>query len=194
MTAVIFGTTTAVNVSRVTNDMMPTAETERAATRLRDLLLEIGEELGNKHGWKMEAARRTGLHQTYIAKLLSRERTTIGLQAVERVAKKMGISVDFFRAPDARSYKAFRTGVPYEAWSEFCATPDGRGMSETERTTLATIRFARHEPTVGLYLALLYALRGHLAHAEIESAARRTEAALLQMRARGRKRASHDED
>lgn len=194
MTAVLDAPETTVNVLRVTTDMM-TAETERAATRLRDLILEIGEEMGHKHGWKMEASRRTGIHQTYVAKLLSQERTTIGLDAVARVAKKMGISKEFFHSQEKRSYKQFKTGAHYAAWTEFLDTPEGRAMRPHERTTLSSVKFAGIEPTVGLYLAFLFALRGHMPHTDVQRAARATDEQLAQIRRNNRKRlANGDSD
>ncbi len=53
------------------------------------------------------------------------------------------------------------TEAQYEAWATCLATALGEGMNKSERIALGSMRFADGEtPTVEVYSALLWALRG----------------------------------
>lgn len=152
-----------VNENEVTAGMVP-ADSERAAARYVRLVQEIGRELGMRHGWKSEVARRLDVDQSYLSRLLSRERTSVGVEKIQQAVRRMRISHEYFYGvKDPVTYRDYivRSEPPYAAWREFLDTELGRSMTADERSTLASPRFHR-DPTVALYQGWLLHMRGEL--------------------------------
>jgi transcriptional regulator with XRE-family HTH domain len=170
------------------------ADSERAAARYVRLAEEIGREVGLKYGWPSEAARRLGVSQSYLSRLLSKERTSIGLDKVQRAIKRMHLSPDYFYGPrEPASYHDYMTGrePPYAAWAEFIATEVGRSMTPDERSTMATTRF-HGEPTVALYQGWLLHMRGQIKSSTSEAARTLNDELDAELKLRNAKRIDDD--
>jgi transcriptional regulator with XRE-family HTH domain len=63
-----------------------------ALKRYRELVDQLGDELGKRRGWRQAVAERLGVHPAHITRLLKGERR-IGWDALERAASALGISV-----------------------------------------------------------------------------------------------------
>ncbi len=155
-----------VKTIRDTTATVKTVESERAASRYRLLLKELEREYGGKHGWKTRAAERLGTDQAYVSRIWSRERTSVGLDIVERARAAMNLKYEFFHGPKTpSSYHDFVGGemdAPYPAWKDFAESVNGRSMTSAERLTLASIRFSDQPPTTNLYTTFLYVMRGEI--------------------------------
>lgn len=150
-----------VNGQCVTIGMMALPITEQVAQRYLQLIEELGDEMKRVRGWKSEVSRRLGVDQSYISRLIDRERVSIGIDAVEEAVRRLRIRRDFFYdAAKPRTYHDYEDGHSYEAWSDFVRTVSGKTMRPLERKTLESVRFYVGKPTVALYEAWLLTLRG----------------------------------
>lgn len=66
--------------------------TERYALLIR----QLGAELGNVRGWKKRVAERLGVHPSYVSRILSGEKLTIGPDVIDRACERLGLGADFF--------------------------------------------------------------------------------------------------
>jgi hypothetical protein len=144
--------------------------TERAARRYLRLIEELGfEEGAPKHGWKSAVARRLGVDQSYVSRLLSRDRISVGADSVEKAVTRLKIRRDYFDAArEPRSYKDYLGNEPvFAAWRDFLRTPVARTMTEEERVALTSMILpAGDEPTQSFYEGVLFMLRHQITHAE----------------------------
>lgn len=80
---------------------------ELAALRLRYLAEWVGDVMHEAptHGWQAATARSLGIDPSYLAKILSGKRTSVGREVVDDVADTLGIGREYFEAtfqtPDA---------------------------------------------------------------------------------------------
>lgn len=74
---------------RLVSRMRPSAEI--AAERVRDLLLEIGNDCNYIWGWKTAAARELGLGRITTSNLIDRKVTRLGTHVIDQVVQKTGI-------------------------------------------------------------------------------------------------------
>jgi hypothetical protein len=170
-------------------------QSERAAKRYLKLIEELGDELGApKHGWKSAVARALGMDQSYISKILSRERMSIGVDAVESAVRHLRLDRDYFWGPrEPRSYRDYLTkspndGPPYPAWYEFLDSVAGKSLTADERATLASARFAHGEPTTQLYEGWLFLLRNMLTAADLPLVVTATQSVDAKIAAKRRKK------
>lgn len=137
-------------------------EKELSSRRYIQLVRDLLEEAGGKHGAKKAIADQLHVSADYIGKLLSGERTTVGVEAIERAIKHMGLSRDYF-------YKHPRQRLHFREWQlptgdavhpvfrEWLAKKP-RGLSFEEYEALASIPFA--EPKSWKYDMILDMMRG----------------------------------
>lgn len=139
---------------------------ERAAARLMLLVQELQDELGGRYGSQAKIARQLGIDQPLVSKLMSRERTSVGLATVENARVKMGLRHEFFFGPaEPRTYRDYTGGdedAPYPAWKDFVLTDVGKSMTEDERVALASFRFPNGDATVAFYTIVLMVMRSEL--------------------------------
>ncbi len=83
-----------------------------ASRRYRDLVEQLGDERGRKHGWKAEVADLLGVDASFITKTLGGKVKNIGAGTVMRAASALGLDTKFFSAPgDAPVlYRSFLSG------------------------------------------------------------------------------------
>jgi transcriptional regulator with XRE-family HTH domain len=70
--------------------------TDVTAKRYASLIREIGAELGYVRGWKAEAARRLGVHRTFVSRILSGSRTAVSAAVLTKACERLGIHPGFF--------------------------------------------------------------------------------------------------
>lgn len=139
-------------------------ESKRAAARLVLLVTELKTEMNHRRGWQSEIAKRTGVDQGMLSKIMSLERDSIGLRYVESMRNAYNLRWEYFhgaREPESyHDYILSDMDAPYDAWMEFAATELGKSMTSPERRTLASTRFESGDPTVAVYQSFLLAIRG----------------------------------
>jgi hypothetical protein len=79
-----------------------------AARRFRELLVAIGEELGNRRGWMSEAARMTGVHRSTVSKVLADDRSVTPF-LISRAVSELNLDHEYFSAKGVRGadWRAF---------------------------------------------------------------------------------------
>ena len=83
-----------------------------AASRYVALIDQIGKELGYKYGWKSEVARRLDTDQSYVSKLVTGERTSVGRRTIEKASESLGLDLGFFYdSSTPESYRANLKGA-----------------------------------------------------------------------------------
>lgn len=105
---------------------MNDARGARATDRYRELVLQLGSELRNRYGWKAAAARRLGVHPSYVSKVLNREVGQVGADVLARACDRLGIAPLFFQREG--SYRLF-PGPQAPAVPEATA----KGLREVQR-------------------------------------------------------------
>lgn len=75
--------------------------------RYLELIDQLADEAGRKHGWKKRAADRLGVHQSYITKLESGNFVSIGPEAADAAARNLGMSPAYFRSERPVPYRDF---------------------------------------------------------------------------------------
>lgn len=66
------------------------------AQRYRKLVLQLGDELGNRHGWKSSVARRLGVHPSYISKMVAGKIGDVGGDVIAKAMEALGVDASFF--------------------------------------------------------------------------------------------------
>jgi transcriptional regulator with XRE-family HTH domain len=74
--------------------------------RFRQLVEELGDELGRVHGWKREVARRLEMNPTHLSRVLNNENPPIGRETAMRVAHLLQIDMAYFAAREG-SWRTF---------------------------------------------------------------------------------------
>ena len=80
---------------------------ELASRRYRELVLELGEEMRNRYGWKAAVARRLGVHASYVSKIVGGAVSTVGADIIDRAAARIGLREEYFLDEAGRSYRDF---------------------------------------------------------------------------------------
>jgi transcriptional regulator with XRE-family HTH domain len=143
--------------------------TSTASDRYVALVFQMGDEWDRAWGWKSKAARKLGVHQTYISAIANGDRTTVGSKAVESAIDRLGLDPDFFYGEFAEPphYTAFLPDAsverpePYAALEEFLKGPEGQAATPEEIEDLRAIRW-RKQPTVLTYRFALQAVRAQV--------------------------------
>ena len=84
--------------------------TRLSSRRYALLVDQLGDELGRAYGWQSRVARRLGIDQSTINRLVRRERATVGSDAIDRAVLRLRIDSRFFYDaslgddPDYRDY------------------------------------------------------------------------------------------
>ena len=90
------------------------------------LINELGEEMGERHGWKAEVARRLGVVGSTVTRALNGKRAEISAESVQLAAKGLGISESYFYDDDEpASYHEHR-----DALLDFFPTKQERQLLE----------------------------------------------------------------
>ncbi len=74
---------------------------ELAAARYRELVNQLGAELGRKRGWKARVARKLGVHPSYISKVVAGGAAASGGEVIDRATARIGLRRAFFYDPSA---------------------------------------------------------------------------------------------
>lgn len=186
-------TGTAVKDFRVTNGDV-TAEGDRAKRRYLRLIEELGAEEGApEHGWKSRVARRLGIDQSFVSRLVRRDRTSIGADSIDKAVMHLRLRREYFydaREPSTyRDYIVTRKEPIYEGWREFRASPMGRALSDAELGILTSIQLPEgYDPRAAFYEGVLYMVQNRITRADLERALHK--AAELDERLRKKRRST----
>ena len=136
----------AVNPFRMTLGIMSKEPGVLAAARLVKLANELGAESGVER-WVSRVAKQMGIGQPYLHRLLTRERDSVGLETVGRVAQRIGLDPKYFTAKDEpASYKdCLMSRVTYPSLREFL-DEQGDDVTDAERHWLSSQRFLHSDP------------------------------------------------
>lgn len=82
----------------------------RSAERLKMIIEQLGAQSGLQHGWRNEVAEVMGIHRSYVTKILSNERASVGRNVVRRVCERLSLSPEYFtgelpKGPDWLEYQ-----------------------------------------------------------------------------------------
>jgi transcriptional regulator with XRE-family HTH domain len=142
---------------------------QRAARRLLALIAELQGEEREEFG-VTEAARRVGIDQGYLSKLMSKERDSLGLSQTEAAAKKVGVDQAYFLGEEEpRSYHDFLRGrgghspVP-QSLQDFLASPVARDIKPEHEEELRTTAHAKGDPGFESYVHLYNMIRARERH------------------------------
>lgn len=169
-----------------------TAEGERAKQRYLRLIEELGAEEGAPdHGWKSRVARRLGIDQSFVSRLVRRDRLSVGADSIDKAVAKLRIRREYFydqREPTSYTdYIAGGNEPTFSGWRTFRESPIGRAISEDERVALCSITLPDGaEPTAAFYEGMLYMVQNRITRAEAERVV--NKAAELEARLRKKRR------
>lgn len=192
-----------VRVPAVNNDRARVAldmrvESVRARRRYLQLINELGVEEGAPaHGWKSRVARRLGVHQSFVSRLVAEQRVNIGADSYEKAVAHLRLRREFFHdAREPRSYRDYLGTPPsstanvepnHAAWHAFVKSPIGVGLEPAVRVMLASIVFPYgQEPPSGFYEGVYYHYQNRLTADELTRSVEKN--AELAERARKRRR------
>lgn len=113
--------------------------------------------LVSTHGDKSELARTLGVSYVTVNRWTKGEH--FNRERQEEVARALGLPLDYFAQPDLA---AARESARERVLGQFLKSPQAGDVTEAERITLSSIRFAQGVPTTSLYQAILLDMRGHL--------------------------------
>lgn len=118
-----------------------------AAARLVKLAQELGAETGVKR-WVRRVAQQMGIGQPYLHRLLKRERDSVGLEQVGKIARRLGLDWSYFTTKEEpRSYKDFlMSRITYPSLREFL-DEQGEEVTDAERFWLCSQRFIQGDPS-----------------------------------------------
>lgn len=135
-----------VNDFAMTLGIMGKEPGELAASRLVRLAEELGGEAGVER-WVSRVAKQMGIAQPYLHRLLKRERASVGLEQVGKIARRLGIDWTYFTTKEEpRSYKDFlMSRVTYPSLREFL-DEQGDEVTDAERFWLGSQRFIQGDP------------------------------------------------
>jgi hypothetical protein len=157
-------------------DALLTAGCDLQSRRYFGLIRELADEHGApKHGWRIRVSARLGINQSFLSRLLSGERATIGADSIDKAVMQLGMRRAYFEDhAEPASYTDFvgaavsRTPT-FTGWFEFLASPIGRDITPGELRTLASTMFeVGYQPTAAYYEGHLYMLRSRVTHAEMQ--------------------------
>ena len=137
-----------------------------ATLRYRGLIEQLADEMGRSYGWKTQVASRLRISPAYLKKVREEERQ-VGIDAVERAVRAIGLSRDFFydEGPPVLSYRDWlvtrsdpdpRPDPP--GLKEFLASDIGKTIAPHELEFLRRVPF-KGQPTAWSYTLLLKGLR-----------------------------------
>jgi transcriptional regulator with XRE-family HTH domain len=138
--------------------------THHQKERYRELLVELLTEEGgvDKHGSKSRAARRLGIDQSYVSKILTGERSA-GLESIDAAVTKLRIQRAYFDAPLGATYRSFRGQQQgpalHPALAAFLATPQGSQVTPDELEVLRAAHYGKGRVTRRWHELLLFAIR-----------------------------------
>lgn len=78
-------------------------ESTKTTQRFRDLIEELGQEMGYPKGWKTEVAQRLGISASFLSKVLAGKRD-VSLQTAHEAADRLGLDRSWFTS-DTPGYR-----------------------------------------------------------------------------------------
>lgn len=113
----------------------PISPEDTAVARYRDLVRQLGKELGEGRGWKSAAARVLGVDQSLVGRVLAGKRG-VSRDLIDRAARNLDISTDYFYGDyeGQRDYRLFldrQESDGDDGWGDESTIADGAGILGT---------------------------------------------------------------
>lgn len=88
---------------------MPSARASKhQSLRYHDLIVEMGNAFGMKHGWLSATARELGLDPSYVAKIVAAQGTQcVGVGSIKKACERLSLAPEFFDAHAGEPMAAF---------------------------------------------------------------------------------------
>ena len=144
--------------------------------RLARLVEELQKEPGGPYSQSV-VARRMGMGQSHLSRLLNGQRGGVGLKVVGRIADKLGLDMEYFTAREEPiSYREYlRTGaakgLAHPSLEQFLCSSMSDGISKAHEEELREERPPDGDPGVEYYVHLYSALKARDRHHETLRAA-----------------------